>query len=503
VGRFNQLEKLFITDTILNTNMSKFYITTSIPYVNGEPHLGHALEFIYADVLARYARQQGVENVLFSTGTDEHGSKIAEKATQLGISPLELSTQNTKTFLELLKQLNISNDRFIRTTDQAHEQRAQLVWKDLSEHIYKKKYIGWYCVGCEEYVTETFAKENNGVCPNHNRPYEQFAEENYFFGLSKFNNLIKQAINDDSFKIIPTTKKNEILSIINEGLEDISISRPVDKLSWGVPVPGDESQVMYVWFEALLNYITVLGYPEYKDFSEFWPADVQVIGKDILRFHAAIWPGILLGLKLPLPKVLYVHGFVNVDGKKMGKSLGNSIAPSEIINKYGVDAFRYYFMRHMPSYNDGDFSWEKMENTYNNELANELGNAVGRVSAMLSKYQADIVGNIPEPNHDIHDYQEALDNCQFDRALDEVWEQVRGINQYIDTEKPWTIAKSGDSQHLQEVLAYCVGCLLEIADLLLPFMPETSTKIQNVFKDGLVTPLKEPLFPKYISESEE
>lgn len=477
--------------------MNKYFVTTSIPYVNAQPHLGHALEFIYADILARYARQQGVEAVLFSTGTDEHGSKIAEKSKELGLTPLELTTANAKLFVELLKKLNISNDRFIRTTDPAHEQRAQLVWKNLKDHIYKKKYIGWYCVGCEEFVTETYAKEQAGNCPNHERPYEQLSEENYFFALSKFNHLIKQSIDSGEFRIVPESKKNEIHSLLNDGLEDISISRPKDKLDWGIAVPGDSTQVMYVWFEALLNYITVLGYPEYIDFANFWPADVQIVGKDISRFHAAIWPGILLGLGLPLPKALYIHGFINVDGKKMSKSTNNSVSPYEILDKYGTDAFRYYFARHIPSYGDGDFSWDKFETAYNNELANELGNAVSRVVAMIGKYQADIVGTIPEPSHDIHEYSEALDNFRFDRALDEVWEQVRGINQYIDTEKPWQIAKQGDDQHLQQVLAYCVGCLVEIAYLLEPFMPETAAKIKATFKDGLVTKPEQPLFPKF------
>jgi len=476
--------------------MTKFYITTPIPYVNAKPHLGHALEFVYADILARYARQQD-RQVLFSTGTDEHGSKIAEKASELGISPIELTTANAKLVVELLVKLNISNDRFIRTTDPAHEQRAQLVWNNLKEHIYKKEYTGWYCTGCEEFVTETYVKEQQGTCPNHDRPYEQLAEENYFFALSKFSHLIKQSIDSGEFRVVPDSKKNEVLSLINEGLEDISISRPKAKLDWGITVPGDDSQVMYVWFEALLNYITVLGYPEHSDFKEYWPADVQIVGKDISRFHAVIWPGILLALGLELPNNLYIHGFINVDGKKMSKSLGNSVDPNEIVDKYGTDAFRYYLARHIPSYNDGDFSWDKIEAAYNNELANELGNAVSRVVAMISKYQADVVGVIPEPSHDIHEYSEALDNFKFDRALDEVWEQVRGLNQYIDTEKPWQIAKNGDEQHLQEILSYCVGCLLEIADLLVPFMPTTAQTIRDTFKDGLVTKQERALFPKF------
>ncbi len=476
--------------------MSKFYVTTAIPYVNDVPHLGHAMEFVYADVLARYHRQIGDKPVLFCTGTDEHGSKIVEKAQSSGIGVKEFVQKNTDTFKQLLADLNITNNKFVRTTDENHGRRAQIIWQNLSDYIYKNKYVGMYCVGCEEYVSETVAKENGGVCPIHKRPYERLEEENYFFALSKFNSQILEAIKTGAYKVIPDTKKHEVLRLLEDGLDDISISRPKDKLSWGIAVPGDKTQVMYVWFEALLNYITALDYPEGKEFKVFWPADVQVIGKDILRFHAAIWPGILLGLELPLPKILYVHGFVYIDGVKMSKSLGNVVAPSDIIKKYSADVFRYYFMRHIPSYGDGDFTWDRIEIVYNSELANELGNAVGRVAAMVSKYQNNVIGVIPEPVHDMHDYHQAIADCRFDKALDAVWEQVRGLNQYIDVEKPWVIAKLGDDSHLQEVLAYCVGCLLEIAELLVPFMPDTASKIQSLFAEGLVSPLDGPLFPK-------
>ena len=245
-----------------------------------------------------------------------------------------------------------------------------------------------------------------------------------------------------------------------------------------------------------MNYITVLGYPEHADFKKFWPANVQVVGKDILRFHAAIWPGMLLGLGLPLPKTLYVHGFVGVNGEKMSKSLGNSISPHEIINKWGADVFRYFFARHIPSYDDGDFTWERIEEVYNSELANELGNAVQRTVVMIQKNLNGIVGDIPSANHDIAKYEAALDDCKFDRALDEVWEQVRGLNQYIDEEKPWELAKSGDLEHLREVLAYQVSCLLEIANMLEPFMPDTAAKIIYVFNEGVVRPLEGTLFPR-------
>lgn len=473
-----------------------YYVTTSIPYVNGEPHLGHAMEFIMADVLARYARKQG-KPTLFSTGTDEHGGKMAEKAAELKLTPKQFVDKMSQQFEALLKELNVSNDKFIRTTNEAHEQRAQIIWHNLSKYIYKGKYVGWYCTGDEAFFTEATVKENNGVCPNHNRPYEKVEEENYFFKLSVFAPKIQQAIETGSFRVLPEGRRQEILSVFKQGLEDISISRPKEKIAWGISVPNDPSQVMYVWFEALMNYITVLGYPEHKDFKEFWPATVQVVGKDILRFHAAIWPGMLLGLGLALPQTLYVHGFINIDGKKMSKSLGNYVSPSEVIKKYSADVFRYFFLRHMPSYDDGDFSWDLLEQAYNNELANELGNAVQRTAAMVVKYQNGLIGDIPSAQHDTAQYREAIELCRFDRALDEVWEQVRGLNQYIDEEKPWELAKAKDEEHLRDVLAYQCSSLLEIADLLEPFMPETAAKIQGVFKEGIIRPTEDTLFPKH------
>jgi methionyl-tRNA synthetase len=476
--------------------MSKYYVTTAIPYVNAEPHIGTVLDLLTADVLARYARQRGDE-VVFSGGTDEHGGKIAEKAAELKLDPKEYVDKLIQKFRDLGELLDVSNDRFIRTTDPGHEQRAKLIWKALAKDIYKGKYVGWYCTGDEAFFTETEVKANNGICPSHNRPFEKIEEENYFFKLSNYNDQIREAIEKNTFKVVPSNRRNEILSLLKSGLEDISVSRPKDKISWGIPVPGDPHQVMYVWFEALMNYITVIGYPEHEDFKKFWPADAQVIGKDIIRFHAAIWPAMLLSLGIELPKLLYVHGFITVEGKKISKSLGNVIHPQEVVDKYGVDACRYYLLRHIPSYEDGDFSWERLENAYNNELANELGNAVQRTSAMIQKYQGGIIGDIPPAEHDIAQYESALSQCKFDRALDEVWEQVRGLNQYIDEAKPWEIAKSGDEDHLREVLAYQASALLEIAELLVPFLPGTAAKIQNIFSEGIIRPIEGTLFPKH------
>lgn len=480
--------------------MSNFYITTSIPYVNDNPHIGHGMELVLADILARYMRQHKTPT-LFATGTDEHGGKIAEKAAELKLPPKEFADQFSKKFQELLKTLNISNDRFIRTTDLAHEQRAQTIWKNLQKYIYKGKYTGWYCTGDETFFSEKVVRANKGVCPAHNRPYEKLEEENYFFKLSAFALQLKKLIESDELEIVPASRKHEILAVINSGLEDTSISRPKDKIQWGIPVPGDQDQVMYVWFEALMNYITVLGYPEHADFKKFWPANVQVIGKDILRFHAAVWPAMLMALGLPVQKTLYVHGFVNVAGKKMSKTLGNVVSPDEIVKKYGTDAFRYFFTRHIPSSDDGDFTWERLEAAYNDELADQLGNAVSRTAAMITSYQNGLIGDIPDPGHDIEPYRQAIEDCRFDRALDEVWGQVKGLNQYIEETKPWEIAKTKDENHLRETLAYLVANLLEIASLLAPFMPETAEKIQAIFGSGILKPTKTSLFPKQAQKS--
>ena len=291
-------------------------------------------------------------------------------------------------------------------------------------------------------------------------------------------------------------KRNEVLNVIKDGLDDIRISRPKDKIEWGIAVPGDDSQVMYVWFEALMNYITGLGYPNGQNFKDFWPANVQVIGKDIIRFHAAIWPAMLMGLNLPLPEKLYVHGFINVDGQKMSKSLGNSVDPFEVIEKYGTDGFRYFFLKHIPSYNDGDFSWDAMEAAYNSELANELGNAVSRTAAMINRYQDGEIGNLPSLNINSQKYNQDLENCRFDRALEEIWQQVRGLNQFIEQQQPWAVAKTDDKNKLQQILAHQVAVLLEIAKLLEPILPDTSTKINQVFKSGKIQALEGTLFPK-------
>lgn len=476
--------------------MKKFYITTAIPYVNAAPHIGHGLDYTLADSLARYHKQQG-DNVFFQTGTDEHGTKVYQKAKENNQEPQAYVDSIVPLWQQFLERLNISSTGFVRTTSPEHQKSAQIIWGQLKDYIYKGTYEGWYCVGCESFVTALEATANNGVCPIHNKPYEQLSEENYYFKLSAFGDQIRQALTAGEFKIVPEFRQHEILNLIKSGLNDISISRPKKHLTWGIPVPGDDDQVMYVWFEALMNYITVLGYPDGGKFQQFWPADVQVIGKDILRFHAAIWPAMLIALNQPLPKVLLVHGHVLSSGTKMSKSIGNVVAPLEIIDNYGVDAFRYYFLRHVPTIDDGDFTWEKFETAYNNELGNELGNLVQRVAAMINRYQQGVIGDLPRPEHDAGPYHEEVANLRIDRAIDAVWAMVRNLNIYLEEVKPWEIAKKPEeAEHLQEVLAYAAGSLQQIADLLWPFLPTTAETIRHIFEGGTVKPYKGVLFPK-------
>lgn len=464
--------------------MSKFYVTTAIPYVNDEPHIGFAMELIQADVLARYHRARGAD-VVFSTGTDEHGGKVLEAAKTLGLTPKAHVDNVSQRFKDLCEELNVSNDRFIRTTDRLHTLGAQTIWKKLKAHIYKDTYHGMYDQRQEEFITLDEAREIKKTDPERYARLSPVEEENYFFKLSDFANEIEKAISNGSFKIVPVSRKHEVLALLKDGLKDISISRPKEKIGWGIAVPDDKTHVMYVWFEALMNYITVLAYPHADDLKRFWPADVQIVGKDITRFHAIIWPAILMGLSLPLPKALYAHGFLTVDGQKMSKSVGNVVKPKDIIAEFGVDALRYYLLRHIPSYDDGDFSHAKMLATYNGELGNDLGNLVQRLSAMINKYQDGTIGEVPTGEHDTGPYNEAMDNFRFDKALEYTFGLIRGLNQYIDEERPWEIAK-GDPAHLQEVLAYATGSLVQISDLLDPFLPATAASIRATFENGVV-----------------
>lgn len=469
--------------------MGKIYITTAIPYVNGAPHVGHAMDYLLADVCSRYQKATGNE-VRFQAGTDEHGNKIFQKAKELNIPVQEYVDDNSKKFQDFIHKLGVEYTDFVRTTDEGHKKRVREIWEKIKDYIYLAKYEGWYCTGCERYVTEKEYEENHGICPDHQKPYEKLEEENYYFRLSDFKEQIREAILSHEMRILPEFREKEILKLLEDS-PDVSISRPKSQLTWGVPVPGDENQVMYVWMDALSNYITVLGYPE-KDISDFWPALAQFVGKDILRFHAILWPAILLALGLPLPKNIVSHGMITSNGQKMSKSIGNVVDPIEVLDKHGVEAFRYFFLRHIDTFSDSDFTWEKYEDAYNNELANDLGNLVQRLATLCHKNDFELEkSEIELPQ----EYRDSMNNFEFREAFDFAWERVQAVNRQIDEDKPWSLAKAENIEKLNEVLQKEVDNLLIANQMLKPFLPTAADKISEIFKNPIVPP-EAPLFPK-------
>ena len=465
--------------------MKKFYITTSIAYTNAPPHIGFALELIQADVLARYHRLLG-EDVFFLTGTDEHGKKVAEAAEQAGQSPGEFTHRLAKKFKELAKVLNISNDAFIRTSDRKiHWPVVRKIWLALKKNndIYKRKYQGLYCVGCEAFVTKKDLA--GGKCRIHQERPEIIEEENYFFRLSKYSKKIEEILKKNQIRIIPAGRKNEMLSFARQGLEDISFSRPRKDLKWGIPVPKDRTQTIYVWADALTNYLS--GAPSR------WPADVHCIGKDIQKFHCLIWPGMLLSLKLPLPRAILIHGFITVKGQKMSKSLGNIVDPFELIERYGTDPVRYFLLREIPPTEDGDFTEEKFEGRYNADLAKGLGNLVARVIALSFKFQISNSKQIynsqfrAEINKARQECRSQLDRFRFNEALAVIWKLISFCDKYVEKSRPWE-----EKEGQKEVIGDLLRGLNEIAKLLEPFLPETSRKILNQIK----TKKAVPLFPR-------
>ncbi|MEK9174828.1 MAG: methionine--tRNA ligase [Patescibacteria group bacterium] len=471
--------------------MNKFYITTAIDYVNAKPHIGHALEKVEADVLARYHRVKGDE-VFFLTGTDEHGLKIFRAAEVAGKDTQSFVNENAESFRRLKKLLNLSWDDFIRTSDQTrHWPGAQKFWNKLltAGDLYKKKYQGLYCVGCESFKTEKDLME--GRCPEHQKEPEKLEQENWFFQLSKYQKEIESRIKNDELRIIPESRKNEILSFIESGLEDVSFSRPKKDLSWGIPVPNDPNQTIYVWCDALTNYITALGYNEATSdkqqvtrFQKFWPADLHVIGKDISRFHAVIWPGMLLATGLALPRSIFAHGFVSVEGRKMSKSSGNIVDPVPLVKKYGTDALRYYLLREISSYDDGDFSLRKFEDRYTGDLSNGLGNLVARtvalgekISPLMFDFAGDITAEVKEICGNVYEkYELALAEIKLHEAVGAIWSLISFGDRYINENKPWELK---DAEQFRKVLAnagYLLGVVLNLAE---PFLPETGEKIRK------------------------
>lgn len=457
--------------------MSNYYLTTSIPYVNARPHLGHALEFVQADVVARSHRLRG-DDVYFLAGSDDNSLKNVQAAAAAGIGTRAFVDQNADIFQSLLVALSISNDAFIRTADAAHFTGAQKLWSACNpDDIYKKRYQGLYCVGCEQFYTEDELIE--GLCPEHRTKPELVEEENYFFKLSNYQDQLAKLIETDEYLVVPGGKKKEILSFIKGGLQDFSISRSVERAkNWGVPVPGDPSQIMYVWFDALSNYITGLGYGDDETlFKKFWPADAHVVGKGIIRFHAVYWPAMLLSARIPLPKSLFVHGYITVNGTKMSKSIGNVIDPLSLAEQYGVDAVRFYFLRHIHPFEDSDFTIDKFRNAYTADLANGIGNLVSRVTAMIANNCA---GTLLHPvsidasfQKHITDY---IDQWDFRSALNLIMERVAACDGRIESEKPWALAKT-DQATAHAVLTELANEIYNIGLALRPIMPLAANRI--------------------------
>jgi methionyl-tRNA synthetase len=474
--------------------MSKFYITTAIPYVNAAPHIGHALEFVQTDVLARYRRLLG-DKVYFLTGADENSLKNVQAAEKEGLPTKELVDKYTKTFADLKEPLGLSYDNFIRTTDPRHHAGCQKIWQACRpEDIYKKYYEGLYCVGCEAFLTPKDLVD--GKCPEHNTEPQVVGEENYFFKLSNYQEQLADLIKTDKLKIVPQSRKNEVLSFINQGLEDFSISRSVARAKgWGIPVPGDDSQVMYVWFDALVNYLTGVGYGwDEKQCQKWWPADVHVIGKGITRFHAIYWPAMLLSAGLSLPKEILVHGYVTVDGQKISKSLGNVIDPVAISQKYGVEVLRYFLLREIPAVGDGDFSESKLQERYNADLANGLGNLVSRVTNLIQNNDISLRLAV-EQNKALAEIDLDLENNSFDRILINIWRNLSEVDVKINNDKPWTMAKEGRKEELAKALNGYAEVILRAAYQLQPFMPETAQKISSGLTAAKVEKISN-LFPR-------
>ncbi len=456
--------------------MPKFYLTTPIYYVNDQPHIGHAYTTIVADTLARYWRLRGAD-VFFLTGTDENSQKNVEAAERSGEKNIQAYCDRMSALWQTtFDSLDITNNDFIRTTEERHKKGVALFWQRVREagDIYPGTYEGWYCVGCEAFVTESDLVDGN--CPIHKKPAKRLEEKNYFFRLSKYRDALLLYIETHPDFIQPESRRNEIKSYIKNFMEDVSISR--QGMQWGIPVPDDPEQVIYVWFDALTNYLTGVGFGvDETNFDRWWPADLHLVGKDIIKFHCALWPAMLMSAKLPLPRRVFAHGYFTVNGEKMSKTVGNAIDPLALVKEYDLDTLRYYLLRDIPFGGDGDFSTERLADRYEGELANELGNLVHRVLSMALNF---LGGSVPKPASGHLSawrvFDEAMENLRFHEAILAAWSVVREANRLIDEQEPWKLAKI-DRAKLEEVMYVLLETLRHLAWMLLPIMPDTSERI--------------------------
>lgn len=481
--------------------MSKFYLTTPIYYVNAAPHVGSAYTTIAADVLARWHRQQG-DDTYFITGTAEHGDKIATSAAAAGKTPQQFSDDNAILFNKAWAALHISTDDFLRTSQARHEQAVTQFFTKLKESgkIYAGEYEGLYCVGHEAFIKEAELDEQ-GNCPDHQKPPSKIKEKNWFFKLSDYGEILKDKITSGELTVAPDIRRNEVLSFIDQGLEDIAISRQHVQLA--IKLPWDDSQTIYVWLDELFSYCSVVGYGvDPAQFTKWWPVDIHLVGKDIIKFHCVIWPALLMAIGEPLPKKVFAHGFFTVDGQKISKSLGNAIDPVAIVAEYGADALRYYLLRDIPFGNDGDFSEQRLKDRYNADLANGLGNLVSRTLTMIEQFWPEFLSAGPLPDDVMETFKQidhATEQLKFDQALALIWSTLSLLgDEVIERNKPWELMKAGQHDRVKEILGTIYAVLVQANQALAPYLPETHEKLTALLAARPLKKPAEPLFARKI-----